>query len=174
MAQTVFKQIGWFFLLVALQALMFDNIHIAGYATPMPYIYFLLILPSDMPRAGLMLWSFFLGLIVDIFACTPGVSAAAMTFAAFVRPTFLKVLSPTEKEEESFEPSSATLKWSTFMTYATLITLIHQTLFFILEAFSFFNWEDLLLNLGGSLVLTLLVIAALEGIRNGNSGRSHK
>ena len=48
----------WFVMLIALQVLVFNHIHIAGYATPLPYVYFLLILPSDTPRSALLMWGF--------------------------------------------------------------------------------------------------------------------
>lgn len=40
MMQKIFLRIVWFVLLVLLQALVFNNIHIGGYAIPMPYLYF--------------------------------------------------------------------------------------------------------------------------------------
>ena len=47
MFQTILSRIGWFLLLLLLQVLVFNHIHIMGYATPVPYVYFLLNLPTD-------------------------------------------------------------------------------------------------------------------------------
>lgn len=39
---TYIHRIGWFIGLVLLQVLILNNVHIAGYATPFLYIYFIL------------------------------------------------------------------------------------------------------------------------------------
>ncbi|MBR4968192.1 MAG: rod shape-determining protein MreD, partial [Bacteroidaceae bacterium] len=76
MIQTILSRIGWFLLLVALQVFVFNHIHVLGYATPMPYVFFLLILPNDLPRWLFVALGFLLGLIIDVFADTPGVASA--------------------------------------------------------------------------------------------------
>ena len=52
-----------------------------------------------------MLWAFFFGLTIDIFADTPGMNAAATVFLAFVRPTFLRLFTPRDTLD-SIIPSS--------------------------------------------------------------------
>lgn len=72
---TYIHRIGWFVGLVLLQVLILNNVHIAGYATPFLYIYFILKFASGTSRNELMLWAFFFGLTIDIFADTPGMNA---------------------------------------------------------------------------------------------------
>ena len=83
---TYIHRIGWFIGLVLLQVLILNNVHIAGYATPFLYIYFILKFASGTSRNELMLWAFFFGLTIDIFADTPGMNAAATVLLAFLRP----------------------------------------------------------------------------------------
>ena len=64
-------RMGWFVGLVLLQVLILNNVHIAGYATPFLYVYFILKFASGTSRNELMLWAFFLGLAIDIFSNTP-------------------------------------------------------------------------------------------------------
>ena len=64
---TYIHRIGWFIGLVLLQVLILNNVHIAGYATPFLYIYFILKFASGTSRNELMLWAFFFGLTIDIF-----------------------------------------------------------------------------------------------------------
>ena len=59
---TYIHRIGWFIGLVLLQVLILNNVHIAGYATPFLYIYFILKFNSGTSRNELMLWAFFFGL----------------------------------------------------------------------------------------------------------------
>ena len=39
MLQTIISRLGWFVFLFLLQVLVFNHVHIFGYATPMPYIF---------------------------------------------------------------------------------------------------------------------------------------
>ena len=47
---TYIHRIGWFIGLVLLQVLILNNVHIAGYATPFLYIYFILKFNSGQSR----------------------------------------------------------------------------------------------------------------------------
>ena len=73
------SRIFWFLLLVFLQVVVFNHVHILGYATPLPYIYALLILPSNTPRWLYLVAGFLLGLSIDTCTNTPGMAAAATT-----------------------------------------------------------------------------------------------
>ena len=93
---TYIHRIGWFIGLVLLQVLILNSVHIAGYATPFLYIYFILKFSSGTSRNELMLWAFFFGLTIDIFSDTPGMNAAATVLVAFLRPTFLRLFVPRD------------------------------------------------------------------------------
>ena len=53
-------RLGWFVFLVLLQVLVLNHVHILGYATPMLYIYYILILNAETPRKSLLLQAFFM------------------------------------------------------------------------------------------------------------------
>ena len=42
--------------LVAAQLLVFNHIHLFGYATPLPFVYFLLRFPLNTERWSILLW----------------------------------------------------------------------------------------------------------------------
>ena len=155
-----FQQLKWFVLLTLLQVLVFNHIHIAGYATPLPYVYFLLLLPSDTSRSALLLWGFALGLTVDTFTNTPGAAAAAMTLLAMMRPGLLMLFGPHDKDENAYVPSAALFHWGAFTGYVFISALLHEAAFFTL------NWKELLINIGSSTALTTLIVLAFEGIRS--------
>ena len=90
--------------------LILNNVHIVGYATPFLYIYLILKFESDTPRNALMLWAFFLGLAVDVFSDTPGMNAAATVLLAFLRPTFLRLVT---RWIHWFRPS---VQWGFFLS----------------------------------------------------------
>ena len=142
MFQTILSRIGWFLLLLLLQVLVFNHIHIMGYATPMPYVYFLLILPSDTPRWLYILLGFLLGVLIDIFGNTPGMAAATMTAIGLITPLLFNLFGPRDRDkDDNILPSMRTMeRWP-------------------------FNWTFLLINIAGSTVLTTLFCIALELIR---------
>ena len=61
------KRILWLVLLVLVQVLVLNHIHLGGYATPFLYVYFILVLNCDVKRNEMLLMGFFLGLVVDVF-----------------------------------------------------------------------------------------------------------
>lgn len=166
MIHTLFSRVGCFFLLVLLQALLFNHIHILGYATPLPYVYFLLILPNNTPRWVYILSGFLLGLLIDLFTGTPGMAAAALCATGLLTPPLLKAFSPSDRNNDTFLPSIRTMEKSGFLKFAFSATLFHCSLFFGIEAFSLFDWKTLLTNIGGSALLTSTIIFAFESIRN--------
>lgn len=151
--------------LFLLQVFVFNHVHIFGYATPMPYLYFLLILPSNTPHWLYVLLGFILGLLIDLFTNTPGIAAASLCLIGLLTPYLLTAFSPKDRDEEAFEPSHKSMEWTSFIHYVLVASLIHCLTFFTLEAFSFFDWQVLLINIAGSTLLTMLFIVAMELVR---------
>lgn len=150
--------------MVLLQALILNNVHVAGYATPFLYVYLILKFESDVSRNALMLWAFFLGLTVDVFSDTPGMNTAASVLLAFVRPVILRLFMPRDAVD-SIVPTVRAMGFSSFLKYMVACVLIHHAVLLIIEFFSFAHIGILLLKIVASTVLTVLCIMALEGIR---------
>ncbi|WP_300811640.1 rod shape-determining protein MreD [uncultured Bacteroides sp.] len=157
-------KLGWFVGLVLLQALVLNNVHIAGYATPFLYIYLILKFESDTPRNALMLWGFFLGLAVDVFSDTPGMNAAATVLLAFVRPSFLRLFVPRDMVE-GFVPAVRVMGIGSFLKYLVACVLVHHALLLTVEFFSFAHLGALALRIVTSTLLTVACVMAVEGIR---------
>ncbi len=169
MIQTFFSRIGWFLLLLFLQFLIFNHIHLLGYATPMPYVYFLILLPSSTPRWASIVLGFIMGLLVDIFTNTPGMAAASLCLVGLVAPPLLNLFSPHDREDDIVLPSIISMEWTGFLKYAATLTLLHCTVYFSIESFTLQAWKDVLLYIGGSSLLTLLFIIAFELLRSRKS-----
>ena len=164
MMTSYIHRMGWFVGLVLLQVLILNNVHIAGYATPFLYVYFILKFASGTSRNELMLLAFFLGLTVDIFSDTPGMNAAATVFLAFVRPTFLRLFTPRDTLD-SIIPSIRTMGISSFLKFAVTSVFVHHLVLLGIEFFSFSNIPLLLLRVVACTLLTVTCIMAIEGIR---------
>lgn len=164
MILTYLKRAEWFVGLMLLQVLVLNNVHVAGYATPFIYIYFLLKLNSSVSRNELMVWGFCLGLSIDLFSNTPGMNAAACVLLAFVRPFILRLFSPRDNQD-SIEPGFRSMGFWPFVRYVVAGTFLHHAMLLFIESFSFFNFPLLLLKIISSALLTILCILAIEGIR---------
>ena len=113
-----------------------------------------------------MLWAFAMGLVIDMFSNTPGEAAASLTLAAFVQWPLLQGIAPKESVE-NMVPSYTTMgKWN-HIRYILLLTVVHHAAFFILESFSFYRFDRLLLVFLTSLLLSLVVMLTLESLRHG-------
>lgn len=161
---TFLKRFGWMWVSVLLQALILNNIHFFGYATPFLYVYLLLKFNANMSRYALLLWGFAIGLAVDIFSNTPGVNAAATTLLALTRPTFIKLFAPRDSSDDMV-PGFRDMGTGSFMRYTTVSLLLHQTVLIILVTFSFAHPGIMTLKIVGSTLLTAICIAAVESIR---------
>lgn len=158
---TFLKRFGWFWVLVFAQALILNNVHFFGYATPFLYIYLLLKFDADMSRYSLLIWGFALGLAVDIFSNTLGVNAASATLLAFLRPTLLKLFTPRDSADD-FSPGIRSMGVAPFIRYASMAVIIHQTALVLLLTFSFAQPFVMLLKVVSGALLTILCIWAIE------------
>lgn len=149
-----------FAILILLQVLVFNQISIFGFATPFLYIYFLLKLPIGRNVFYVIIMGFLMGFVIDIFLNTPGINAAATTLIAVLRRPLLRLFF-TREEFENFIPGIYSAL-GPFVRFAVVMVMIHQTAIFGLEALSIFNLNILLLRLLSSVVLTLILLFALD------------
>ncbi|WP_077195503.1 rod shape-determining protein MreD [Prevotella ihumii] len=161
----IVKIFGWFVVLILAQVFVLNHIHLFGVATPLLYIYFVFLFRRNMPQWGSLLWAFIMGLIIDTFSNTPGVSSASLTLIAAVQPFVLRPFVPRDSAED-LQPGVNTLSYVQYLWYAATLTFIYNLVFFSLEMFSFFNILTWLECIGGSTLLTLLLILVIEHVRS--------
>jgi rod shape-determining protein MreD len=156
-----------FILLVLLQILLFNNIQFSGYVNPYVYIMFILLLPVEIPSWLLLLLSFAMGVLIDIFSGSPGMHSSATVFAGFVRPAVLRLVAPRDGYEGKSEPSivSYGIRW--FLIYTVLMVLIHHFALFYLEVFRFTDFFRTLLRVLLSTIFTSAFIMMIEFYRKG-------
>ena len=164
MATDILKKTLLLIAFCMVQVLVCNQIHLFGYATPLVYVYFVLLFQRNYPKWIIMLWCFALGLLIDVFSNTPGVAAGAMTLTAFLQPYILEPFIPRDSIDD-LKPSFANLGILKFSGYTLICVVIFCLAFFSLEAFSFFNWEQWLYNVGGSILLTFILILIVEDVR---------
>ena len=152
-----------FILLTFVQVLIFSHIHLFGYATPLLYVYFVAMFNRNYPKWAVLLWSFAMGLTIDIFSNTPGVAAASLTLIGAIQPYFLEPFIPRDSVDD-LRPSIRTIGMVKYVYYIAVLVVLYCIVFFSLEAFNFFNWMDILKSVGGSAVITLVLILTFESV----------
>jgi rod shape-determining protein MreD len=154
-----------FVLLCLVQALILNRIHLFGFATPLLPVYFVITFHRGYPKWAILIWSFLLGLCLDSFSNTPGVAAASMTLVALLQPYLLEPFVPRDSTDD-LKVSVRSLGWGKFASLSFLLVVVYVAVFFTLEAFSFYNWQQWLMCIGGSTAMTYLFILVIENLRS--------
>lgn len=151
-----------FFLYVLFQVLLLKNFVLFDTAFCFLYVAFILMLPVEMGTLLLMLVAFVVGFSVDIFYDSLGINAAASVFIAFLRPYWLKIITPRGGYEDIVIPNLKTMDFGWFFTYSLPLIFIHHLILFFLEAggfnLFFFTFSKVIL----SSVFTFFVIVLTQ------------
>lgn len=161
MINNIVRGLVYFVVCILIQLLILNNIYYLRIATPFLYLYFLIKLPVDISKSSLLILSFITGLIIDVFSNTPGMHAAACTFAGFVRPGLIRLFIGKELFEGDC-PSYAVFGTGGFIRYVFMFVLLHHVSLFLLEALTLFDPLFLLLRILSSTLLSVILISIVE------------
>src|SRR5690606_20723747 len=89
-----------FFILLFLQVIFFNRIHLHPLISIYIYPLFILLLPFGTPRWLLMLLSAAMGLSVDFFSGSLGMHGAAAVLLGYLRPSLISIITPKGTEFE--------------------------------------------------------------------------
>lgn len=153
MSNVLGKNIIRFITLLLLQVVICNNINFLGYINPYIYIVFIFLFPIRDNRLILLLASFTLGILVDMFSDSGGVHAAAAVCLAYARPIILKSSFGMLYEHQSIKFSSTEI--GSLITYITVGTVLHHLILFSLEIF---NISNILLILKKTLFSSIFTI----------------
>ena len=160
----ILKRLFSFIVLCLVQALVLNRIHLFECATPLLYVYMVMLFRYNAPKWSVLLWSFCLGLVVDIFSNTPGVAASSLTLLGLIQPYILRIFMMQDSDYD-FEPGMKTMGGARFFYYVLLLDLLYNIVFFTVETFCFFNWLQWIECIVGSTLVTVILIMAIENIR---------
>ena len=130
-----FNQASRFIILILFQVLIFNHINFLGYINPYIYISLIAFFPIRNNRVFIILISFILGLVIDLFLDTGGIHAAACVFIAYLRPLILKSSFGLIYEHQTIHFN--TVDFGSKFSYITLLTIVHHIVLFSLEIFNF-------------------------------------
>ena len=144
-------------IVLLLQMLVFSNLHFLGICHPYIYILFLISLPIRIPQWIELLIGFGVGLIADMLCGSPGVHAAACSILAYLRPIFIR-RTIQDSERISMKIDGLSIGTNEYAKLVVLYTILHHTLVFTIEAWSFSHFWLLVSKI---LVSSLFTIAML-------------
>ncbi|MDP2159142.1 MAG: rod shape-determining protein MreD [Flavobacterium sp.] len=159
MNSTFFINIFRFILLLALQVVVFNQFDFLKFINPYPYILFILLYPVNANKYGLLLVSFFLGLLMDMFSDSGGVHAAACVTLAYLRPTFFKFSFGLSYEYQTVKINERLTPERFSFLLVSVVT--HHLILFLLEIFRFTFFWDILLRTFLSSIFTLILCICL-------------
>jgi len=150
-----------FVVLVAVQVLLLNNVHLWQLINPLLYLYFIVKLPYQTPRWALLVWGFALGLTIDIFSGTPGMNAAATLLAAYMKP-FLTGITTGRRDFDNDAAPSAREMGSAWYLLAGTITLFHHFFLYLLVDFGNGHWGTLFIRTITNGIATLLMMTLTD------------
>lgn len=159
MNSTVLVNIARFILLLAAQVVIFNNFNLFGFINPFPYILFIMLYPVNGNRNVLLLTSFFLGLVMDMFANSGGVHAASCLVLAYTRPFIFKFSFGLSYEYQTVRLDDV-LTPERF-SFILIAVVIHHFTLFLLEVFRLTLFWDVLLRTFCSTIFSIVLCIIL-------------
>jgi len=155
MNSTVITNIFRFVILLALQVIIFNRIDLFGFLNPYPYILFIILYPVSGNRAGLLLSSFAMGILLDMFLNSGGSHAVACVTLAYIRPVFFRFSFGVSYEYQTIKINDR-LSPERF-SFILISVITHHLILFLLEVFRFNLIWDILVRTVFTTLFTLVL-----------------
>ena len=164
MNSALLVNISRFIVLLALQIIIFNNMNFFGYISPFPYILFIILYPVNGNKTALVVASFLLGLVMDMFNNSGGAHATACLVLAYFRPSLFKFAFGLSYEYQTIKLNDV-LTPERF-TFILLAILIHHLTLFLLETFQLTYILDTLtrtlLSTAFSIIICIIIIYLIK------------
>ena len=158
------KYIGILVLLLFLQVFLLDNLHWLGLVHPFVYLWAILMLPIELPRWLQMLIGAAIGMIMDLFTHAPGIHMAGCVMAAYLRPLLVAgYVQDIDRLKGAITIN--VIGMGNYLRLLAVIVVVHHTIVFLLEAFTFAHFGYTLLQIILSSLLSFAFILMFEHLR---------
>ncbi|MCC6752737.1 MAG: hypothetical protein IT266_02005 [Saprospiraceae bacterium] len=153
-------------LYLLMQVIVLKEIHLGTGEMPgvaiLVYPVVLLTLPLQIPQFFILLLSFCIGSLVDLFYLSPGVHAGACLWMMLFRPLALRLLEPKNGYPTDAAPTISDLGVVWFSQYAGMLLVVFFLSYFILKVFTFVYIGQILLGAILSLFVSGIIIFLLQ------------
>lgn len=163
---TPLRYLCLFIILLLAQVLICNNLLIFGVGIPFVFIYFIICLPLNTSLNVLMIISFLLGFLVDLFSDTLGLNCLACLILSVVKTPVFYAYLPRDDKYKDAAPSISSMGWPDFIKFALTISAIYSLLIFGIELFSFASFGRIIVMILASTVFTLLLLLAVDSLFN--------
>jgi len=150
----------WIIVGLALQVLLFNHLTLFG-GIALAYLYIIFRMPVEWNRSLQIVIGFLVGLVVDIFSNTPGLHALVCATTMWLRLPMLHMFVVSDDIKNGC-PTYHRLGFSIFSRFSAILLAIHCVLLYSLEAFTLFNFFNLLLKIFVTFILSYVVLLAAE------------
>lgn len=154
------------FLLILLQVFLLRNIEIPLFnryvISILVYPVAIIMLPLMTPRLIVIILSFVVGFLIDIFYNSPGVHSASLLFTGFFRAFVLRLVEPRSGYRTDNTPTAANYGLSWYLSYMAIMLFLHMLIYFGIDAFSLVFMDRIVLNALGSFLLSYSVICLVH------------
>ena len=148
--------------LVLIQILLLKNLALFGVAFCFIYLLAILSFPISMRSFPLILISFGLGLLVDVFYDTLGLHASATTLMAFLRTYWLKAISPNVGYDDANNPTLNEMGIGWYLSYSLPLVFAFSLMFFIADQWGVGGWYGALNKSLFSSIFTVILAIIVQ------------
>ncbi len=163
MGRVLIKYAIIFIVLVLVQVLFLNQVQFSGFVNPYIYILFVMLLPLNAPKYVILVSAFLLGLCIDIFSNTLGIHAFATVFVSYFRPLIIRLITNREEDMADY-PGVVQNGFMWFLYYTILMVVLHHSVLFFVEVFSFSNFFGTLYRALLSSIFSIFVIVLSQFI----------
>lgn len=158
------KNLKLFFWALIIQIFILNNIQLSGYINPYYYIVFILYFPTKNSKITILLLSFIIGFIMDVFCYSYGTHAFASVLIAYLKILWTNKINYAKESEDLFELKNLSI--NQFIIVSIYFILIHHFTLFVLESFSFRELFVVLQTTIYSSIFTLTLIMIHKFLTN--------
>lgn len=158
MIKTFVQYVFLLLILVFTQVFLFNNIEFSGFVNPYVYIMLIILLPFNVQQWVVLVVSFLIGLLVDLFTFTYGMHMISTVLIAYLRPLIFRNIAPRDGYQVNSSPRIYYygLRW--FLLYTAIMVFIHHFVLFYIEIFRFSDFFHVLFRVFMSTIFTTTII----------------
>lgn len=159
----IIRYLAYFAGLLLLQTIIIDPLNLGRFATPIVYVLFIIVLPTQVivPWASLVI-AFVAGIIIGLFSENMGIHASAMLFTTIGRYFLLPLFIAKPEAEKGIEPNLFTMGYRMFFVYSVCLTFIYLFVFTLLDVATLHYFFNTLVTILISTLITVAIIFIIQ------------
>lgn len=154
----MFRNILNCIVIIIVQIVVLNNVNILGHLCPYLYLLCVMMLPINLHGSLIMLYSFMLGLVIDLFCGTLGLHAASTVAMGAVFKLTTHAFHGRNDTKPGTVTDINTVGTNTYILFTLCLVSVHHVLLFFLDTFSFNHFFTTLKYALLNMVLTSSVI----------------